>query len=161
MNTRRAFPARLPVHTSLQRVALLLASVIVPAVFLCACGGEEGIGQESVHWNTSKPGSRVGAVRAAIVERPSPDRARIEVQWEAGPHDGHEGECELRLLLPEGALLLEGESLRRLASDEPLGRHEWLVEFPLGRALDAVVTYCAETEAGPRAAEVTVRLTQE
>lgn len=161
MNTLPILSARVARKSA--AVGVLLA--LIPALFLSACGGEDARPSASVRWNTSKPGSRVGTLRAAIVERPARDRALIEVQWEARPHDAHAGRhhtaCELRLRLPEGAILLAGEEARPLASDEPVGRHEWLVEFPLGRPLDAVVAYCAETEAGPRAAEVAVRLTQD
>jgi len=154
---------RLTAHPALKQGALAFA--LVPILLLAGCGAEERAEPAQARWRASKPGSRVGTVRAAVVERPSPDRALIEVQWEARLHAAHAGRadltCELRILLPEGAFLLEGEAARSLASDEPLGRHHWLVQFPLGRPLDAVVTYCAETEAGPRAAEVAVRLTQD
>ena len=158
---------RLAAHPALKQGALAFALVpiLLLAPLLTGCGGEDRAESVQARWSASKPGSRVGTVRAAVVERPSPDRALIEVQWEARLHAAHAGRadmtCELRLLLPEGAFLLEGEAARSLASDEPLGRHHWLVQFPLGRPLDAVVTYCAETEVGPRAAEVAVRLTQE
>jgi hypothetical protein len=144
--------------------ALLLLLVSVP---LAACGGPSPDAPlPAVHWNESKHMSAVGQMRAAVVDRPAPDRAWIEAEWTARPHAAHEAEgapgaCALEIALPEGVFLLEGDFRTPLASDEPSGSQRWLVGFPTGRALDAVLRYCVDTPQGPRAAEVAVRLTED
>ena len=125
------------------------------------CGGEAPPAQPTpVRWQASKHLSAVGQVRAAVIERPAPDRAWIEAQWEARAHQ--EGlpphDCALEIAVPEGVTVLEGEAAVALDGKEATGSYRWLVAFPLDRPLDAVLRYCAHTEAGPRAAEVAVRL---
>ncbi len=131
---------------------LLIACLAGP---LAACGGETPAPFEP-EWRESKPGAALGRIRAAIVERPGPDRAVIEARWEN--RSGAEG-CALELVVPEGVMVLEGERMTPLAADEPAGSATWLVEFPSGRALDAVLRLCRETEHGLQAAETSVRLT--
>lgn len=142
---------------SFQTALVLLALVSLPA-----CGERQRVPVTHVpRWNVSKPASAVGRVRVAVVERPAPDRAWVEAVWEAHDHAAHEmpTDCELRIALPEGAFVLEGEECVPLASALGGGSHRWLVSFPTGRPLDAVLRYCAVTPQGPRAAEVAVRLT--
>ena len=134
---------------------------------LVGCGAEPAPTQARaaegrVRWLQSKPASAVGRVRAAVVERPAPDRAWIEAHWEAHA-DAHVAEanhdCRLRIDLPEGAWLVEGDTEIALDETLPGGSHRWLVSFPLGRPVDAVLRYCACTPQGERAAELAVRLT--
>jgi len=142
------------VRTATTALTLILGAVLV----LPGCGADTPAPAPGpVQWISSKPNPQVGSVRAAVVERPAPDRAWIEVRWD-GRHHGDE--CAVTITLPEGALLLEGEPTRPLGNDEAVGTHRWLVEFPLGRPLDAVLRYCAMTPDGMRACEAAVRLTQ-
>ncbi len=112
----------------------------------------------AIEWRESKPTSPVGRVRAAVVERPARDRARIEARWQNRTAAEN---CALELVVPPGVIVLEGERRTALQVGETAGTATWLVEFPVGgagHALDAVVRFCAQTEAGLRAAETTVRL---
>ncbi|MGI9556384.1 MAG: hypothetical protein ACR2N5_00420, partial [Solirubrobacterales bacterium] len=102
---------------------------------LAACGDAPpseaaGTAATPVRWLASKPSSAVGRVRAAVVERPAPDRAWIEAEWVANP-DAHDHEwnhdCRLQIALPDGAFLLEGDT--DVALDDLLasGQQRWLV----------------------------------
>jgi hypothetical protein len=104
----------------------------------------------------AKPSSIVASLRAAVVERPAPDRARIEAHWTARQAGAG---CALRLVLPPQVLLVEGAASPPLDPDLTVGEATWLVQFPTGQPLDAVIRYCADTPDGLRAAEVAVRLT--
>lgn len=132
-----------------------LPAVLLSAALL-ACGGPEaGRAPGPVVWVASKPNPAVGRIRAAVAERPAPDRAAVEARWEAGP--GLET-CELEIVLPQSVLLVEGEAAQRLPEGALAGTARWLVEFPAGRDLDAVVRFCAHTEVGLRSCEVALRL---
>ena len=124
-------------------------------LLLAACGGDEPVAQP-VRWSESKVAPRVGRVRAAVTERPSADRARIEARWE---NRSASDTCALELIVPDGVVVLEGERRTPLGAEDAAGSATWLVEFPTGRALDAVLRFCAETEEGLRATETSVRLT--
>ena len=138
---------------------MLGTAILTAALALAGCGSEtQTPATAPVHWTSSKPNPLVGSLQAAVVERPAPDRAWIEVRWDGRNHGD---ECAVTISLPEGALLLEGEPARPLGVDEAVGTHRWLVEFPLGRPLDAVLRYCAMTPDGMRACEAAIRLTQE
>lgn len=133
---------------------LSLLAVCCALVLAPACGGERAE-PFKVAWRESKPSPRIGRVRAAVVERPAPDRARIEARWEN--RSGSEN-CALELLVPAGVVVLEGERRTPIAGEDAAGSMTWLVEFPTGRAADAVLRFCVETEDGLRAAETSVRL---
>lgn len=144
-------------RTSKTARVLLLALGI--GLIGCGCGGEEQdeSNRPAVRWTESKLNPLVGSLRAAVVDRPGPDRAWVEVQWD-GRH--HTEDCAVSIALPEGAILLEGDPERPLGVDEAVGVHRWLVEYPLGRPLDAVLRYCVPTADGMRSSEVAVRLTE-
>jgi len=108
-----------------------------------------------VQWRESKPGSPVGQVRAAVVERPALDRARIEARWQGR---GAAANCALELVLPAGVVILEGDRRADLGVGETAGDAAWLVSFPTGRTLDAVVRLCGQIDTGECSAETTVRL---
>jgi hypothetical protein len=131
--------------------------LLVAAIASCACGGEPR-GPAPIRWVETKAQSPVGTLRAAVVERPARDRAWIEARWDARDHGSA---CELRLVLPDGVLRLEGDEVVPLAVEERQGMYRWLVEFPTGRPLDAVLRYCAALAEGMRVAELSVRLTGE
>jgi len=145
------------VRTSKTARVLLLAAGI--GLMGCGCGGEERDqpGSAAVRWTESKPNPIVGSLRAAVVDRPGPDRAWIELQWDGR---NHTEDCTVTIALPDGAILLEGDPERPLGVDEAVGTQRWLVEYPLGRPLDAVLRYCLPTEDGMRSSEVAVRLTE-
>jgi len=130
---------------------LLLCSALLASA---ACGGDEPVPFQ-VEWRESKPDAHVGRLRAAVIERPAPDRARIEARWE---NHSSATNCALDLIVPDGVVVLEGESHTPLATEDAAGTATWLVEFPTGHAADAVLRFCAETEDGLRAAETSVRL---
>jgi hypothetical protein len=109
-----------------------------------------------VQWRASKPDARIGRVFAAVIERPAADRALISARWETR---SAARSCALELLVPAGVVLLDGEQSRPIPMDETSGSVTWLVEFPTGRVLDAVLRLCAQTTDGLRAAETSVRLT--
>lgn len=134
--------------------ALLLAGVLV---LLPSCGDTSAPPGE-VQWIAAKPSSIVGSLRAAVVERTGPDRVVIEARWESRAVAEN---CALEIVLPEGAMLIEGQRLRPLMADEDAGLQRWHVQYPLGAPLDAVLRYCAETAEGLRACEVAVRLTSD
>ena len=146
-------------RTATTALTLLLAAtpLLAASLVLSGCGSQSAPASAPVQWISSKPNPQVGSVRAAVVERPAPDRAWIEVRWDGRNHGD---ECAVTITLPEGVLLLEGEPTRPLGIDEAVGTHRWLVEFPLGRPLDAVLRYCAMTPEGMRACEAAVRLTE-
>lgn len=128
------------------------------AVALLASCGEPAAPRADVQpqWHAAKPSPLVGGLRAAVIERTGPDRALIEARWER--RAVAEG-CALEMVLPEGALLIEGARMRPLMAAESAGTERWHVQFPLGAPLDAVVRYCAEVDGALRACEVAVRLT--
>jgi hypothetical protein len=135
-------------------------------LFTCLTLGATACGSEApqstapqptdVQWRESKPGARIGSVRAAVVERPGPGRALIEARWENRSGGAN---CALELVVPDGVVVLEGERVVPLPFDDDAGAISWLVEFPSGRALDAVLRLCAESDDGMRATETSVRLT--
>jgi hypothetical protein len=139
---------------------LLLGTLaLLSCAALTACG-EPGADEPApwtgpVVWQASKPSPTLGRIEAAVVERPSPDRATLEARWSAHPGLGT---CELEIVLPEGVFLVEGESSTPLPEGALEGTARWLVEFPVGRDLDAVVRFCGHTPLGPRSADVAVRL---
>ncbi|MHC5010361.1 MAG: hypothetical protein ACYTG6_05335 [Planctomycetota bacterium] len=102
-----------------------------------------------------KPGSAIGDVKAAVVDRPAADRAVIEAAWTRGVV-GHDP--ELRLLLPQGAWLVRGDVPARSDASAAWGRARWEVAFETGRALDAVLRLEADTEDGRCSRETYVRL---
>ena len=136
----------------MQRLGLLLlcSALLVPA----ACGRDAPTPFQ-VQWRESKPDGRIGRLRAAIIERPAPDRALIEARWEN--HSGA-ANCALELVLPDGVVVLEGQARTAIPAEDTAGSATWLVEFPTGREADAVLRFCAETQDGMRAAETSVRL---
>jgi len=134
----------------------LLAAAFVAAVALTACGGDAAPGRSTAPepGRAGKANRAVGTIAARVLERPSADRAVVEADWALA---SGATACELELVLPEGALLVEGEPVVALP-DEGSGSTTWLVEFPTGRELDAVIRLCAHTPAGHRATEAYVRL---
>lgn len=148
----------------ISQTVLLIALAMGAVTTLSACGDRsDATVATAPRWNVSKPASAVGRVRAAVVERPAPDRVWIEAIWEAHDHGTNEAptDCEIRIDVPEGAFILEGQERVPLSVDDGGGSYRWLVSFPVGRPLDAVLRYCAVTAQGPRAAEVAVRLTED
>ena len=122
-----------------------------------------GCGETAPPSNTAPDAGRagkqrpaLGRVAARVLERPSTDRAWIEADWSLAP--GATG-CEIHLSLPDRAVLVEGEAVTPLPEHDA-GRMSWLVEFPTGEALDAVIRLCAETPGGHRASEAYVRLAE-
>ncbi len=142
----------------MRTLRLLLLTCL--ALGATACGGEApqttAPQPTDIEWRESKPGARIGSVRAAVIERPGPGRALIEARWE---NRSGGGGCALELVVPDGVVVLEGERVVPLPYDDDAGAASWLVEFPSGRDLDAVLRLCAEGEDGMRAAETSVRLT--
>ncbi len=136
----------------MRRLHLLVLCCLVLGLPAC---GDEAPTPVKVEWRQSKRGAAIGRVRAAVVERPAPDRALIEARWEN--RSGAEN-CALELVVPEGVVVLEGERRMPISPEETAGAATWLVEFPTGREADAVLRFCAETEDGLRAAETSVRL---
>lgn len=132
---------------------LLLFACLTLGVSAC---GSEAPEPTQVEWRESKPVPRIGSVRAAVIERPGPGRARIEARWE---NRSEGATCALELVVPDGVVVLEGERVTPLPYDVTTGAVVWLVEFPSGRALDAVLRLCAEGDDGTRATETSVRLT--
>ncbi len=127
---------------------------------LSACGSENvretGVGAV-FEPGVSKPNVMVGSLEVAIIERPARDRARIRATWRrAAGVDG----CQLRMRLPTGAVLVEGEETYMLLPDEAAGVREWVVEFPTGAPLDATVRLCGDAGAGVRLCDSYVRLTR-
>lgn len=136
------------------RTALLLLACTV----LVACGGETAVPYAPVRWMQAKPNPIVGELRMAVVERPAPDRVRLEAHW---GRSALAGACAVDLGLPAGVLLVEGPARIELDPVDDPGRATWLLEVPQdGRVLDAVVRYCVETPEGIRAAQCAVRLTR-
>ena len=135
-----------------------LACLLLAGLALAACGGAPAPAPAPVRWMEAKPNPIVGSLRAAVVERPAPDRARLEATWGASALDGA---CLVDLGLPAGVLIVEGPERIELDREADPGRATWLLEFPRdGRELDVVVRYCVQTEDGVRAAQCAVRLTQ-
>ncbi len=137
---------------------LLMCSALL-ALGLAGCGDvgsrDEVAPPAKVQWRESKPNSHVGRIRAAVIERPAPDRALIEAHWE---NRSGSDNCAVELVVPEGVVLLSGERRMELPGEDASGSATWMVEFPSGRALDAVLRFCAQTDDGLRAAETTIRL---
>ncbi len=135
-------------------------------IVLLSCAALAGCGEERVREagpgavfepGVGKPNAFVGSLDAAIVERPTRDRARIRATWRRAA--GVEG-CELQLHLPHGVLLLEGEAVHVLTPDELEGERTWLVAFPTGAVLDATVRLCGDAGRGVRICDSYVRLTR-
>lgn len=104
---------------------------------------------------SGKPHPELGTVRCTIVDRPSSDRALIEAYWTLGNAAG----CEILIELPEGAVLVEGERRHDIPQGHGQGVERWLVEFPGGKPLDAVIRLCGTITRGHRIVEAYARLT--
>lgn len=137
---------------------LLIAVCAASPSLLAACGQPEAPVSAPTVWMEAKPSPFVDSLKAAVVERPAPDRARIEAHWS---NDQLWPGCVIELVLPEGVIAVDGDERYEPYADEASGMTAWLVEFPLGRPLDAVVRYCVETPEGVRSAQCAVRLTGE
>jgi hypothetical protein len=163
-------------HSPLSRTAWKPQIAIMRALFLCAaglfvcalgaCGGPASDTPSDttsgtptggpVQWMTAKPNPFVGSLRAAVVERTAPDRARIEAHWR---NDKLWPGCVVELVLPDGVIAVDGAMRHEPQADEISGMASWEVEFPSGRPLDAVIRYCIETPEGVRATQLALRLT--
>ena len=92
--------------------------VICCALILLPSCGADSPGAFEVEWTASKPEVRIGRVQATVIERPSPDRARIQARWE---NRSGADNCALELVVPDGVVVLEGE---RQDQTEPEGEHD-------------------------------------
>ena len=155
----------LTVTTRLHSALLRASLCMVLALGLTACGAEPNeAATVSVHavppagaYISRKPSPQLGTLSASVLERPSADRVVIEASWSL--RSGAEG-CEVHLILPEAATLLEGDVVTSLA-DARDGRRRYLVAFTGDAPLDAVVRLCGTEAESFRSREVSVRITRD
>jgi len=102
----------------------------------------------------AKPNPFLGGLQAQVVARESAEEATIVARLRPA---AEAQACQVDLILPEGASLVEGEPTVR--GEGPEIQATWRVRFPLGRTLDAVVRACGDTPNGMQAMEVSLRLT--
>lgn len=108
-----------------------------------------------VVWMEAKT-TPIGSLKAAVTNRPAPDRVVLQANWARGTVSGA---CLLELVLPDGVLVVNGDARRELSPEAESGGQVWWLEVPQdGRELDALVRYCVETEDGIRATECAVRI---
>lgn len=105
---------------------------------------------------SGKPRPALGSIAAEIVDRPAADRARVRGWWLLA---SEAAACRVDVVLPKGAILVQGKPTLLEEAGTEGGSAEWLVEFPLGEDLDLVLRLCGETSSGTEAVEATVRLT--
>lgn len=136
-----------------------LLPLAIASFLVAGCGSEQAPAPFTPEQGVSgKPHPEIGTVRGAIVDRPSADRALIEAHWALGA--SAEG-CEIVLVLPEGASLVDGDEQRDVPEGQSQGVDRWLVQFPTGRPLDAVIRLCGTATRGHRIVEAYVRLAWE
>lgn len=134
------------------------------AAFLVGCGGDASRAQPEAGpvtppagaFLSRKPSPQLGTLEARIVERPSIDRAVLEASWSL--RQGTQG-CEVHVILPDAATLLEGPAVTSLGETGE-GQGRWVVSFSGDQPLDAVVRLCGTEDEAFRSREVAVRLTR-
>lgn len=124
----------------------------------CRCGSPAEQAPAIEHAVQGKPRPELGAIEARIVARPTPDRTEVEATWRR--HDPAAA-CELHLVLPEGATVLEGEAITVLPAATRTGTARWLIDFPTGAPLTLTVRLCGETPRGERVTECYLPLVHE
>ena len=135
-----------------------LLPMLAVLCLVAACGQQQPTADAPITWMEAKPNPVVSDLRIAVVDRPAPDRVRLEARWSESAIDGM---CRVDLGLPGGVLIVEGPEQIDLDPEGDVGTATWILEFPRdGRELDAVVRYCVRTEDGMRAAQCAVRITR-
>ena len=147
--------------TSMRTICWIAALVGCCAAALMATRGGDSAGLEQLPFRPEpgvlgKARPSLGTLMLTVTERPTLDRARVQAEWARA--EGTEG-CVVALSLPQGAYLVEGK--KNVPALERAGTVEWLIGFPTGRALDAVVHLCGQTSSGEQACEALVRLVAE
>lgn len=122
----------------------------------CCCPCATGLDIEQAV--QSKPRPELGVIRARILARPGADRCEVEATWQR--HDPAAA-CELHLVLPEGATVLEGDVITALPAAVRTGSARWLIDFPTTAPLTLTVRLCGETPRGERVTECYLPLVHE
>lgn len=104
-----------------------------------------------------KPHAPVGEVEIDVRARPSDDEAVLRADWTVGDL-AEDGPASLELVLPEGAVLLDGDAVVALPGGLSRGASTWIVRFPPDRTLDAAVRLRVDTPEDTYRREFYVRL---
>lgn len=102
-----------------------------------------------------KPQAHHGTVEVAVVDRPAADTAVVRADW---TRRGTDLPTTLELLLPEGAVLLEGASWQALPGDLLAGACTFTVRFLTDRTSDVVVRLSAQQQGQSLTREAYARL---
>lgn len=102
-----------------------------------------------------KPQAHHGTVEVAVVDRPAADTAVVRADWTRRATDLP---TTLELLLPEGAVLLEGVPWQTLSGDALAGACTFSVRFLTDRTSDVVVRLSAVEQGQSLTREAYARL---
>ncbi len=146
----------------------LLRAACVPLLLLAPLGLASGSPGPATHIDDGrptvvpvrlacggKPNAGLGTLDAAVVDRPAPDRAVVEVHWRRGPRGGN---AALEVMPPDGAWLVTGSEVVPLTPGLAEGTERFTLDFDRGRDLDLVVRLAVRTLRGDRSIETYVRL---